>query len=391
MSSHQTKSGVLWITGYSAAGKTTVGRKVEMRLRQKGLRTIFLDGDDLRSIFGNRWGYSREDRVDLAKIYFRLCSHLSAQEIVVIISAVAMYNETREWLRENIANAVEAYLSVPDDIRRKRDSKTKRIYTNSSKVEEMYDPPVNADITVENYSEITADYAADEIVAYFLKEGVARRSDKGRHKHWNQYYSSDHAPDVASSFAELVRNKITSQSNILEVGCGHGRDAVYFQRAGHIVTALDASIAAIERCQDKYIMHEVDFVCGTLDGIKDHLLAKYDIVYSRFCLHAMTTGEECEFLAASYRLLKDSGRLFLECRSINDPLARKGEILSPTERIFGHYRRFIVLDELREKISQQGFAIVNAEESSGLAVLGDDDPVVIRIEAVKPPSGLEML
>ena len=50
------KSGVIWITGFSSSGKTTVGRKAELLLRKKSVNTIFLDGDDLRSIFAGRWG-----------------------------------------------------------------------------------------------------------------------------------------------------------------------------------------------------------------------------------------------------------------------------------------------------------------------------------------------
>ena len=69
---------VVWITGYSSAGKTTVGRLVEAELRRRNHSTVLLDGDDLRSIFSGRWGYDRADRVELARVYFRLCSHLAS-------------------------------------------------------------------------------------------------------------------------------------------------------------------------------------------------------------------------------------------------------------------------------------------------------------------------
>ena len=82
---------VVWITGYSGSGKTTVARKVEAALRAAGVSTVHLDGDDLRSILAGKWGYEREDRMELARSYFRLSSHLAAQQHTVIISAVAMY------------------------------------------------------------------------------------------------------------------------------------------------------------------------------------------------------------------------------------------------------------------------------------------------------------
>src|SRR5688572_6364776 len=90
------EGGVIWITGYSGAGKTTVGRKVEGALRQRGMATAFLDGDDLRRIFAGKWGYGRSERLELGKVYLRLCSHLASQQVTVIISAIAMYAEVYE-------------------------------------------------------------------------------------------------------------------------------------------------------------------------------------------------------------------------------------------------------------------------------------------------------
>jgi bifunctional enzyme CysN/CysC len=60
-------------------------------------------------------------------------------------------------------------------------------------------------------------------------------------------------------------------------------------------------------------------------------------------------------------------------------MARLGEVISPTERIHGHYRRFIVKDDLLERLRSRGFVIESEVESNGLATHGNDDPVVIRI------------
>ena len=110
---------------------------------------------------------------------------------------------------------------------------------------------------------------------------------------------------------------------------------------------------------------------------------KYDLIYSRFVVHAMSMDEELEMLKTSYQLLNKNGQFFIECRSINDPLSNTGEILSHTERIEGHYRRFIILDELKQRLIQVGFEIIEAIESSGLANLEEEDPVVIRVTAIK--------
>jgi bifunctional enzyme CysN/CysC len=124
----KSSSGVIWVTGYSASGKTTVARKLAAGLNQRGIHAVFLDGDDLRAIFCRRWGYERQDRIELAKVYFRLCSHLASQGVTVIISAVAMYEEVRCWLKENVSNAFEVYLNVPESVRMERDRLTKKLY-----------------------------------------------------------------------------------------------------------------------------------------------------------------------------------------------------------------------------------------------------------------------
>ena len=169
------QSSVIWITGFSASGKTTVGRHLDARLRESDVRSVFLDGDDLRSILAHRWGYSREDRVDLARVYFRLCNHLATQGVTVVISAVAMYEDVRQWVKENVAGAVEVYLDVPEDLRRERDRATKQIYDQIGAQTKLYDEPQNPDLTIPNYGGVTAEEAAERILE-FVQSARHRRA-----------------------------------------------------------------------------------------------------------------------------------------------------------------------------------------------------------------------
>ena len=142
------QAGVIWISGYSASGKTTVGRHVGHLLHVDGCRTLFLDGDQLRSIFANKWDYTPEARLELALIYFRLCSHLSKQGLTVIISAVAMLDDARKWFKENVDNGMEVYLKVPLEERIRRDSKTKNIYNQKTLRNDDYTEPTSPDIII---------------------------------------------------------------------------------------------------------------------------------------------------------------------------------------------------------------------------------------------------
>ncbi len=207
--------------------------------------------------------------------------------------------------------------------------------------------------------------------------------DKELIHHWDEYYQKDNAPSFPSPFAEYVANKLSTKQNILEIGCGNGRDSKFFSSKGHHVTGLDRSGEAIELCKNLYSSEPIEFFFGTITDIEKTNKKKYDLIYSRFVIHAMSLNEELEMLTMSYRLLNEDGQFFIECRSINDPLSNTGEILSHTERIDGHYRRFIILEELKQRLIQVGFEIIETMESNGLANLGGEDPVVIRVEAIK--------
>lgn len=376
------RPGVIWITGYSAAGKTTVARVVDRLLRERGVQTVFLDGDELRSIFAGRWGYSRDERIELARIYFRLCSHLATQGIVVIISAVAMYNEVRQWIGQNISNAIEVYLNVPESERRRRDSATKQLYDRVGNLTLLYDEPSHPDLSLDNFGAATPDQLAKTIVEHFIS-GSPRKAGGGRQEHWRDYYRHAQGVFDPSPFAIEVASHLPPGSSLVEVGCGNGRDAAFFARRGHPVLGLDISAEAIELSRGKHKNPALIFANAPLSGVRETHRGKFDAVYSRFCLHAMNLDEEVETLEAAAAVLRPRGMLFVECRSINDPLARLGEVISPTERIHGHYRRFIIKDELISRATGAGFDVVNVVESNGLAMFGKEDPVVIRLEAVK--------
>ena len=117
---------VIWITGLSAAGKTTLGEELTNRIRGIKEPVIFLDGDLLRNVLGESSTYSRDDRLRLAFIYSRLCKSLASQNTNVVISTVALFREIHRWNRENLSNFIEVFLDVPMDELRRRD--TKRLY-----------------------------------------------------------------------------------------------------------------------------------------------------------------------------------------------------------------------------------------------------------------------
>lgn len=121
----------LWITGLSGSGKTTLASEVTRTLRERHLPVLFLDGDELREIFGtsanNSQSYTRQDRLTLALRYAALCRLLAEQHVHVVIATISLFREVHEWNRNNLKNYFQVYLKVPLEELARRDPK--KIYS----------------------------------------------------------------------------------------------------------------------------------------------------------------------------------------------------------------------------------------------------------------------
>ena len=378
------KPSLIWITGFSAAGKTTVARELVSVLRNDFSNVIHFDGDDLRNIFGNTWGYKTNDRVALAKVYFSLCNFIISQGNLVVISAIGMFKESEDWIKNNIPLSLIVELNVPEKERLLRDSKTKKIYKKGKVFDADYDSLNQVDLHINNFGNNSVDNVVETIINEFNKMSE-QNTDHGRSDHWKDYYKSNIAPQNPSSFAEYVYKDMNNANlkSILEIGCGNGRDTFYFSNNNLAVTAIDYSKEAIESCKENDNLNKISFYSGKIDDISELSSSKYDCIYSRFVLHAMPLKEEKIVINKSFQMLNDGGKFYVECRSTGDPLFRKGEVISSNERSEGHYRRFIDFNELKSRLIDAGFEIEESLESNGLAIYKDDDPVVIRIIAKK--------
>lgn len=398
-------SGLIWITGYSGSGKTTVARIVSEKLKDIGIPVVLLDGDDLRSIFGERFGHALDERRQLAYIYSRLCKHIADSGVTVVIATIAMFETVREENRASNGKYFEVYLDVPLSVRAERDPKglyKAAVAKPSSMIGFSADlqEPVNPDLIIANYGEILAEAAASLIVAKYSKLGLTQdcsheanfennsldNIDITRVKYWDSYYKKRQAPINPSSFALFCNeNYLDKNSHVLEFGCGNGRDSFYFSKT-HRVTAIDESRVVVEASRTRATQEGIlslDFLHGEFGRKISGLPNEIDAVYGRFVIHAMPEDAETRVLLEAWRLLKNGGKLFLEFRTIDDPLMAKGTQLSGTERITDHYRRFIDFKEFCTKLSLLGFNLEFAIEKQGLATHGSDDPVVGRIVASK--------
>jgi len=369
---------LIWITGYSSSGKTTIATELVQELRTKGNVVVHLDGDELRQIFGNKWGHSRTEKIELAAVYMRLCRTLVEQGQLVVLSAVAMFPEIYEWVAQSIPSSLIVLVEAPLHTRVLRDSATKNVYPDINVQGQIYELPTNIDLRIENFDGASISGFVHEI-AKIYEESKHLNQDFGRTDHWIKYYGGPDLNFSESSFARLAMGHLSPGQLIVDVGCGEGRDSHFFANQGLRVIGFDVSPTAIEKCESHNPSRSNStFVSSEFDLSQLKVEIVPDIIYSRFSLHAMTGEEGDRFLTRSYAALPVGGLMFIECRSLNDPLAQKGEVLSETERMYGHYRRFIKIEDLIFFAEKLGFSVRSATEVQGVSKAGSDDPVLIR-------------
>ncbi len=160
---------VFWITGLSGAGKTTVGRELWSRLRAAGRTAVFLDGDVLRDAIADELGHCSDDRLRSARRNSRTCRLLADQGLDVVYSTISMFQEVRQWNRENIVGYREIYLRVPMHELERRDHKGIYVLARSGKLANVVgidvpaELPETADLVLENYGELDPESAVDLI------------------------------------------------------------------------------------------------------------------------------------------------------------------------------------------------------------------------------------
>lgn len=204
------------------------------------------------------------------------------------------------------------------------------------------------------------------------------------YQYWNNYYNKDEAPKEPSQFAKDILSYLEEDKKLIELGCGNGRDAVYFSQNGVHVVAIDQSELSIYNLQKNNSNNRIKFIAD--DFIKTDMLkeSEHDYVYSRFTMHSITEEEEDMVLNRVYSTLKKEGLLLIEVRSVKDDIYGLGREVAKNTYIYNeHCRRFVVIEELIDKLESIGFEIIFANEGKDYAKYKDQNPIVIRIIAKK--------
>ena len=114
---------VIWITGISGAGKTTICQSLWNTLKPKLPELAILDGDVVRNVFGNDLGYTENERVRQIKRIQSIARMMDDQGFVVLVAALYASDELLSWNRNNFKDYYEIYLDAPLWLVQERDPK----------------------------------------------------------------------------------------------------------------------------------------------------------------------------------------------------------------------------------------------------------------------------
>jgi adenylyl-sulfate kinase len=176
----------LWFTGLSGAGKTTLAKRVQKILVQRGLNVELLDGDVIRTNLSKGLGFSKEDRdTNIRRIGF-VANLLARNGVVAITAAISPYKDIRNEVRAKaLAAFVEVYVHCPIDVLEDRDTKglykkaKAGIIKNFTGISDPYEAPENPEVTVDTSKE-TIEESAEKILSYLRKRGLLAEAASAR-------------------------------------------------------------------------------------------------------------------------------------------------------------------------------------------------------------------
>ncbi len=174
---HQ-KPCIVWLTGLSGAGKSTIANLVEKKLFAMGQHTYLLDGDNVRHGLNKDLGFTDEDRVENIRRISEVAKLMVDAGLIVVSAFISPFRSERDMARHMVDDGefIEVYINTPLDVAEQRD--VKGLYKkarrgelkNFTGIDSPYETPEKAECTLDTTS-MTPEECADMVIDYIRERG----------------------------------------------------------------------------------------------------------------------------------------------------------------------------------------------------------------------------
>ncbi len=172
---------VLWFTGLSASGKSTLANAVEQKLYNMNYKTYLLDGDNVRHGLNNDLGFDEESRVENIRRIGEVSKLFLDAGIITLTAFISPFQSDRLLVRKLFEKGqfLEVFIDSSLEVCENRDPKGMYVKARSGEIKNFtgvsspYEPPSNPEIHVVNNS-ISIDEASEKIISYLIKKELIK-------------------------------------------------------------------------------------------------------------------------------------------------------------------------------------------------------------------------
>ena len=170
---------VVWFTGLSGAGKSTIANRAEQRLHALGIHTALLDGDNVRHGLNGDLGFTEADRIENIRRVAEVARLMADSGLVVLVSFISPFAAERRLARDLAGEGrfVEVFVDTPLAVAEHRDPKglydkaRRGDLVNFTGIDSPYEPPVHPELRIDTTTE-TPEAAADRLVDHLRAAGI---------------------------------------------------------------------------------------------------------------------------------------------------------------------------------------------------------------------------
>ena len=183
---HKQSGSIVWLTGLSGSGKTTIAFKLHECLKSKGYVSVYLDGDLVRQNISKDLGFSEVDRKENIRRVGEISKYLSNEDVIVICAFISPYRADRDSLRASLPSEkfIEIYLSSPVEDCAQRDVKGLYLKAHSGQLNNFtgvsapYEPPLNPELILD-IGHVNLDSCIQQILNLIYQKDILKLSEEG--------------------------------------------------------------------------------------------------------------------------------------------------------------------------------------------------------------------